>query len=112
MADAPEIDRVPVKRALVSVYDKSGLEELVRGLHAAGVELVSTGGSAALIEGLFRQLVQDVDTRTLVIALTALMWLAYFGLVGRRRGTSSWAGCSRPIAGPSPRPREPRPART
>ena len=33
-------------RALVSVYDKSGLEELVRGLHEAGVALVSTGGSA------------------------------------------------------------------
>jgi len=36
----------------VSVYDKSGLEDLVRGLHAAGVALVSTGGSAALIDGL------------------------------------------------------------
>src|ERR1700710_1928735 len=46
------MDRVPIKRALVSVYDKAGLEELVRGLHGAGVELVSTGGSAALIEGL------------------------------------------------------------
>jgi phosphoribosylaminoimidazolecarboxamide formyltransferase / IMP cyclohydrolase len=44
--------RLPVKRALVSVYDKSGLEDLVRGLHDAGVELVSTGGSAALIEKL------------------------------------------------------------
>jgi phosphoribosylaminoimidazolecarboxamide formyltransferase/IMP cyclohydrolase len=44
--------RVPVKRALVSVYDKSGLEDLVRGLHEAGVTVVSTGGSAALIEGL------------------------------------------------------------
>jgi phosphoribosylaminoimidazolecarboxamide formyltransferase/IMP cyclohydrolase len=52
MADLPKIDRVPIKRALVSVYDKSGLEELVQGLHDAGVELVSTGGSAALIEGL------------------------------------------------------------
>jgi phosphoribosylaminoimidazolecarboxamide formyltransferase/IMP cyclohydrolase len=45
-------DQVPIKRALVSVYDKSGLEDLVRGLHEAGVALVSTGGSAALIEGL------------------------------------------------------------
>src|SRR3954453_10401401 len=45
-------DQIPLKRALVSVYDKSGLEELVRGLHEAGVALVSTGGSAALIEGL------------------------------------------------------------
>lgn len=44
--------QVPIKRALVSVYDKSGLEDLVRGLHDAGVALVSTGGSAALIEGL------------------------------------------------------------
>ena len=41
--------RIPLKRALISVYDKSGLEELVRGLHEGGVELVSTGGSAALI---------------------------------------------------------------
>jgi phosphoribosylaminoimidazolecarboxamide formyltransferase / IMP cyclohydrolase len=45
-------DQIPIRRALVSVYDKSGLEELVQGLHAAGVELVSTGGSAKLIEGL------------------------------------------------------------
>ena len=44
--------RIPITRALVSVYDKAGLEELVRGLHDAGVALVSTGGSAALIEGL------------------------------------------------------------
>jgi phosphoribosylaminoimidazolecarboxamide formyltransferase/IMP cyclohydrolase len=48
----PIIDKVPIRRALVSVYDKSGLEELVRALHEAGVALVSTGGSAALIEGL------------------------------------------------------------
>jgi len=51
MSDTPE-SRIPLKRALVSVYDKSGLEDLVRGLHDAGVTLVSTGGSAALIEGL------------------------------------------------------------
>jgi len=45
-------NRIPIRRALVSVYDKSGLEDLVRSLHDAGVALVSTGGSAALIEGL------------------------------------------------------------
>ncbi|WP_299050842.1 bifunctional phosphoribosylaminoimidazolecarboxamide formyltransferase/IMP cyclohydrolase [uncultured Nocardioides sp.] len=44
--------RVPLRRALVSVYDKSGLEDLVRGLADGGVELVSTGGSARLIESL------------------------------------------------------------
>ncbi|HET9500422.1 MAG TPA: bifunctional phosphoribosylaminoimidazolecarboxamide formyltransferase/IMP cyclohydrolase [Marmoricola sp.] len=42
-------DRIAINRALVSVYDKSGLADLVRGLHEAGVELVSTGGSASLI---------------------------------------------------------------
>ncbi|MCL2543711.1 MAG: bifunctional phosphoribosylaminoimidazolecarboxamide formyltransferase/IMP cyclohydrolase [Nocardioidaceae bacterium] len=45
-------DQIPIKRALVSVFDKTGLDDLVRGLHEAGVELVSTGGSAALIEKL------------------------------------------------------------
>lgn len=44
--------RRPVRRALVSVYDKTGLEELARGLHEAGVALVSTGGSAQLIQSL------------------------------------------------------------
>ncbi|GAB7031533.1 bifunctional phosphoribosylaminoimidazolecarboxamide formyltransferase/IMP cyclohydrolase [Streptomyces sp. NPDC021749] len=39
----------PIRRALVSVYDKSGLEELAQGLHAAGVELVSTGSTAGKI---------------------------------------------------------------
>ncbi|MFF6875630.1 MULTISPECIES: bifunctional phosphoribosylaminoimidazolecarboxamide formyltransferase/IMP cyclohydrolase [unclassified Streptomyces] len=39
----------PLRRALVSVYDKTGLEDLARGLHEAGVELVSTGSTAAKI---------------------------------------------------------------
>ena len=37
----------PIRRALVSVYDKTGLEELGRALAAAGVEVVSTGSTAA-----------------------------------------------------------------
>ena len=45
-------DQRPVRRALVSVYDKTGLEDLVRSLHEAGVEIVSTGGSAGLVESL------------------------------------------------------------
>jgi phosphoribosylaminoimidazolecarboxamide formyltransferase/IMP cyclohydrolase len=40
----------PLKRALVSVYDKSGLEQLARDLHAAGVSIVSTGSTAKTIE--------------------------------------------------------------
>ena len=42
-------DQIPVRRALVSVYDKTGLEELARGLADAGVELVSTGSTAQRI---------------------------------------------------------------
>ncbi|GAA3807317.1 MULTISPECIES: bifunctional phosphoribosylaminoimidazolecarboxamide formyltransferase/IMP cyclohydrolase [Amycolatopsis] len=39
-------DRRPVKRALIGVSDKTGLLELGTALHAAGVEIVSTGGTA------------------------------------------------------------------
>ncbi|GAA0533788.1 bifunctional phosphoribosylaminoimidazolecarboxamide formyltransferase/IMP cyclohydrolase [Paractinoplanes ferrugineus] len=42
--------RRPLKRALLSVYDKTGLVELAQALHAAGVQLVSTGSTAATIE--------------------------------------------------------------
>ena len=42
-------DRVPVRRALISVYDKTGLVPLARALADAGVEIVSTGSTAATI---------------------------------------------------------------
>ncbi len=45
-------DRKPIRRALVSVYDKSGIDELAQALGAAGVELVSTGSTATRIEAL------------------------------------------------------------
>lgn len=38
--------RTQIRRALVSVYDKTGLDELARGLVSAGVEIVSTGNTA------------------------------------------------------------------
>ncbi|MFI7428654.1 bifunctional phosphoribosylaminoimidazolecarboxamide formyltransferase/IMP cyclohydrolase [Micromonospora sp. NPDC049836] len=43
--------RRPIRRALVSVYDKTGLVELAGALHQAGVEIVSTGSTAATIAG-------------------------------------------------------------
>jgi phosphoribosylaminoimidazolecarboxamide formyltransferase/IMP cyclohydrolase len=43
------IRRVPIRRALISVYDKTGLEDLASGLQAAGVEITSTGSTAARI---------------------------------------------------------------
>ena len=41
--------RRPIRRALVSVYDKSGLAELATALKDAGVEIVSTGSTAKTI---------------------------------------------------------------
>lgn len=43
-------ERTPIRRALISVYDKTGIEDLARGLAEAGVEIVSTGSTAARIQ--------------------------------------------------------------
>ncbi|TAK71294.1 MAG: bifunctional phosphoribosylaminoimidazolecarboxamide formyltransferase/IMP cyclohydrolase [Actinomycetota bacterium] len=43
---------LPVRRALISVYDKTGLDTLALGLHEAGVQIVSTGSTAARIAAL------------------------------------------------------------
>nr|MDQ6897169.1 bifunctional phosphoribosylaminoimidazolecarboxamide formyltransferase/IMP cyclohydrolase [Actinomycetota bacterium] len=48
-ADASDTGRRPIRRALVSVYDKTGLPELASALHAAGVAVVSTGSTARTI---------------------------------------------------------------
>ncbi|MDN8595258.1 MULTISPECIES: bifunctional phosphoribosylaminoimidazolecarboxamide formyltransferase/IMP cyclohydrolase [unclassified Corynebacterium] len=42
--------RTPIKRALISVYDKTGIEELASALSEAGVEIVSTGSTAQRIK--------------------------------------------------------------
>jgi phosphoribosylaminoimidazolecarboxamide formyltransferase / IMP cyclohydrolase len=44
-----QLPEVAVERALISVSDKSGLPELVHHLHDAGIQLISTGGTARLI---------------------------------------------------------------
>ena len=46
-APADADGRRPVRRALVSVYDKTGLAELATALHESGVQIVSTGSTAA-----------------------------------------------------------------
>jgi phosphoribosylaminoimidazolecarboxamide formyltransferase/IMP cyclohydrolase len=55
-------DLIPIRRALISVSDKSGLIGLARALHAHGVELLSTGGTSGLMraEGLPVRDVADV----------------------------------------------------
>src|SRR5262245_26135465 len=43
------MDRIPIRRALISVSDKGGLAELARELVAAGVEIYSTGGTGKFL---------------------------------------------------------------
>jgi phosphoribosylaminoimidazolecarboxamide formyltransferase / IMP cyclohydrolase len=45
------LSRLPLRRALVSVFDKQGLDRLAAALGAAGAEVVSTGATAAALEG-------------------------------------------------------------
>jgi phosphoribosylaminoimidazolecarboxamide formyltransferase/IMP cyclohydrolase len=44
--------RIKIQTALVSVYNKDGLEPVLRKLHACGVSFISTGGTQAFIESL------------------------------------------------------------
>jgi len=49
LGDVPSAGLVPIRRALLSVSNKSSLPELATFLHAMGVEIISTGGSAKMI---------------------------------------------------------------
>ena len=62
MTNLPDHGRRPIRRALLSVSDKAGLVELATALVGAGVALVSTGGSAAMLAeaGLPVRKVEDV----------------------------------------------------
>jgi phosphoribosylaminoimidazolecarboxamide formyltransferase/IMP cyclohydrolase len=56
-------DVVPVRRALISLSDKDGLEELAAGLARHGIELVSTGGTAGKLRELGAN-VRDISDLT------------------------------------------------
>lgn len=59
----PTVDVVPIRRVLVSVFDKTGLDRLARGLATAGVRVASTGGTSTALaaNGIA---VEDVSTIT------------------------------------------------
>ena len=48
-ANETPADITPVRRALISVSDKNGIVEFASALHAAGVEILSTGGTYKLL---------------------------------------------------------------
>src|SRR5258708_3900590 len=52
---------LPAHRALVSVYDKTGLSELAHGLEGLGIEIVSTGGTLAYLRQLGAPAVAGAD---------------------------------------------------
>ena len=45
-----QVDKIKIKRALISVSDKSGIESLAKTLHAKGCEIISTGGTKKVLE--------------------------------------------------------------
>ncbi|MBQ0020194.1 MAG: IMP cyclohydrolase [Bacteroidales bacterium] len=77
-----------VKRALVSVFHKDGLDAILRKLHAEGVELLSTGGTQAFIEslGIPCQKVEDVTSYPSILGgrVKTLHPKVFGGILGRR----------------------------
>ena len=81
-------DTKKIKRALVSVFHKDGLEEILRKLHEEGVELLSTGGTQSFIEslGIPCQKVEDVTTYPSILGgrVKTLHPKVFGGILGRR----------------------------
>lgn len=77
-----------IKTALVSVFHKDGLDELLKKLHAEGVKLLSTGGTQKFIEslGLPCQKVEDVTTYPSILGgrVKTLHPKIFGGILGRR----------------------------
>ena len=77
-----------IQRALVSVFHKDGLEEILRTLHAQGVELLSTGGTQQFIEqlGIPCARVEDITTYPSILGgrVKTLHPKIFGGILGRR----------------------------
>lgn len=77
-----------ISRALVSVFHKDGLDEILKTLHAQGVELLSTGGTQAFIEslGIPCTKVEDVTSYPSILGgrVKTLHPKVFGGILGRR----------------------------
>ncbi len=77
-----------IKTALVSVFHKDGLDELLAELHAQGVEFLSTGGTQQFIESLGYpcRKVEDVTTYPSILGgrVKTLHPKVFGGILGRR----------------------------
>ena len=81
-------DSKKIKTALVSVFHKDGLDELLAELHAQGVQFLSTGGTQSFIESLGYpcQKVEDVTTYPSILGgrVKTLHPKVFGGILGRR----------------------------
>ena len=52
MLNNPSLNQKPIeiKRALISVFDKTGIVKVAQTLHGLGVEILSTGGTSAILK--------------------------------------------------------------
>ena len=77
-----------ISRSLVSVFHKDGLDEILKTLHAQGVELLSTGGTQAFIEslGIPCTKVEDVTSYPSILGgrVKTLHPKVFGGILGRR----------------------------
>lgn len=77
-----------IRRALVSVFHKDGLDEILHKLHEDGVELLSTGGTQAFIEnlGIPCRKVEDVTGYPSILGgrVKTLHPKVFGGILGRR----------------------------
>ena len=84
-----------IKTALVSVFHKDGLDEILKKLHAEGVELLSTGGTQQFIEslGIPCRKVEDVTTYPSILGgrVKTLHPKIFGGILGRRELESDQA---------------------
>ena len=82
------MDQKTIKTALISVFHKDGLDELLQQLNAAGVKFLSTGGTHAFIESLGYdcQKVEDVTTYPSILGgrVKTLHPKIFGGILGRR----------------------------
>ena len=82
------MDHKRIKTALISVFHKDGLEELLKQLNAEGVKFLSTGGTQAFIEslGYVCQKVEDVTTYPSILGgrVKTLHPKIFGGILGRR----------------------------
>ncbi len=81
-------DTKKIKRALVSVFHKDGLDALLKKLHEEGVEFLSTGGTRKFIEelGYPCRAVEDVTTYPSILGgrVKTLHPKIFGGILGRR----------------------------